>query len=484
MKTPSRFKRLDEAVTRKPEYHGAVLPQPRVPQEHIDRAPFASAALPPTAAFTLTSEGRRRRRLTATEADLGIERQRAFLVGVISQGRHELEADLSLQELGQLTLTAGSDPEGSRLVRRDRIDPATFIGKGQAEDLAREATAADIDVVVFDNSLSPVQQRNLQAVFGCDVVDRTALILDIFAQHASSRAGMLQVELAQLRYRMPRLRGRGITLSRLAGGIGTRGPGETKLETDRRRIATRISKLERELGHIGQVRRTQRKARLQSDITTVALVGYTNAGKSSLLNALTDADILTGNQLFSTLDPTVRRLELEAGTVLLSDTVGFVRELPHELVEAFRSSLEQVSEAVLLLHVVDTSDVAPERQISAVHDVLSEIDARGIPELLVFNKIDLVEPHVVQRLLALYDPAIAVSALEGLGLERLRTELAEAKRADHIVAAFVVPYDHGEVVAALHQQAEVLEETFEPEATHLKVRGPRATLASFAEYRI
>ena len=405
-------------------------------------------------------------------------------MGVVSPGRQEHEADLSLLELGQLTLTAGSDPEISRLLRRDRIDPATFIGKGQAQDLAREATAADVDLVVFDNSLSPVQQRNLQAVFGCDVVDRTALILDIFAQHATSRAGMLQVELAQLRYRMPRLRGKGIALSRLAGGIGTRGPGETKLETDRRRLATRISKLERELRHIRQVRRTQRKARLQSDMTTAALVGYTNAGKSSLLNALTDADTHTGSQLFSTLDPTVRRLELEAGTVLLSDTVGFVRELPHELVEAFRSTLEQVTEADLLVHVVDASDVAPERQIAAVHDVLSVIDARGIPELLVFNKIDLVEPHIRHRLLALYDPAVAVSALEGLGLERLRTELAEAKRADHVVAAFVVPYDHGEVVAGLHRHTEVLEETFEPDATHLKVRGPRTALAVFAEFRI
>ncbi len=443
-----------------------------------------NAAIPYGAAFGLTSEGRRRRRLTATETDLGVDRQRALLVGVISAGRQEHEAGVSLHELGQLTLTAGSDPEAERLLRRDRLDPATFIGKGQAQDLAREATATDIDVVVFDNSLSPVQQRNLQEIFGCDVVDRTALILDIFAQHATSKAGMLQVELAQLKYRLPRLRGKGIALSRLAAGIGTRGPGETKLETDRRRIATRISKLERELRHIGQVRRTQRKARLQADVTTAALVGYTNAGKSSLLNALTDAHTLTENQLFSTLDPTVRRLELEAGPVLLSDTVGFVRDLPHELVEAFRSTLEQVTEADLLLHVVDASDLEPERQIAAVHDVLAEIGATGMPELLVFNKIDLVEPHVVERLLALYDPAIAVSALKGTGLDRLRSELAEAQRADHIVAAFVVPYEHGEVVAALHRLTEVLEEVFEADATHLKVRGPQSALAPYSAFRV
>lgn len=445
---------------------------------------FTNAAIPFGAAANLTSEGRRRRRLTATETDLRVDRQKAFLVGVISGGRQEHEAGISLQELSQLTLTAGSDPEADALLRRDRIEPATFIGKGQAQELAREATAADIDLVVFDNSLSPVQQRNLQEIFGCDVVDRTALILDIFAQHATSKAGMLQVELAQLKYRMPRLRGKGIALSRLAGGIGTRGPGETKLETDRRRIATRISKLEKELRHIGQVRRTQRKARLQADVTTAALVGYTNAGKSSLLNALTDADTLTENQLFSTLDPTVRRLELEAGPVLLTDTVGFVRDLPHELVEAFRSTLEQVTEADLLVHVVDSADVEPERQIAAVHDVLAEIGATGIPELLVFNKVDLVEAHVIERLLALYDPAIATSALKGTGLERLRSELAEAQRADHIVAAFVVPYDHGEVVAALHRHSEVLEETFEPDATHLKVRGPQSALAPYSAYRV
>ncbi len=462
---------------------GAYSPD-RKSQKHLGSIYFTSAAPPSMVALTLTSQGRRRRRLTATETDLGIERQRAFLVSVVTRGRHEHEAGLSLQELGQLTITAGSDPKGERLLRRDRIDAATFIGKGQAQELAREAMAADIDLVVFDNSLSPVQQRNLQVVFGCDVVDRTALILDIFAQHATSKAGMLQVELAQLRYRMPRLRGKGIALSRLAGGIGTRGPGETKLETDRRRIATRITKLEKDLKHIGQVRRTQRQARLAADMTTAALVGYTNAGKSSLLNALTDANTLTENQLFSTLDPTVRRLELEAGPVLLSDTVGFVRNLPHELVEAFRSTLEQVTEADLLLHVVDASDVEPERHISAVHDVLSEIGARGIPELLVFNKTDLVEPHIAQRLLALYDPAIMVSALEGIGLDRLRAELAEARRADHVVAAFVVPYDHGEVVAALHRHTEVLEEVFESDATHLKVRGPQSALGPFAEYQI
>ncbi len=432
----------------------------------------------------MTTGGRQRRRLTATETDLGVERQRAYLVSVIAPGITERQAKLSIDELGLLTLTAGSDPEGQAVLRRDRIDPATFIGKGQAQRLQRETTAADVDVVVFDNALSSVQQRNLQEIFGCDVVDRTAVILDIFAQHATSKAGMLQVELAQLRYRLPRLRGRGIAMSRLAGGIGTRGPGETKLETDRRRISTRISKLDKELAHIGKVRRTQRKARRRADAIGAALVGYTNAGKSTLLNALTDAGALTENQLFSTVDPTVRRLELASGQVLISDTVGFVRNLPHELVEAFRSTLEQITEADLLLHVVDASDPEPERQIAAVHEVLAEIGALGLPEILVFNKADIAPASVVPRLLSLHEGSIAVSARENTGLDQLRDRLSEARRADHIVAAYVVPYDHGEVAAGLHRDGEVLEESFEEQATHLKVRGSLDALRQYDEYRL
>lgn len=432
----------------------------------------------------MSTEGRQRRRLTATETDLGVVRQRAHLVSVVTAGITERQAELSMSELAELTLTAGSDPEGRSILSRDQIDPATFIGKGQAQRIQRETTAADIDVVVFDNSLSPVQQRNLQAIFGCDVVDRTAVILDIFAQHATSRAGMLQVELAQLRYRLPRLRGRGIAMSRLAGGIGTRGPGETKLETDRRRISTRITKLEKELAHIRTVRETQRKARTAAELTAVALVGYTNAGKSTLLNALTDAGTLTEDQLFSTLDATVRRLDLPSGPVLLSDTVGFVRNLPHELVEAFRSTLEQISEADLLIHVVDAADPEPERQIAAVREVLAEVGAAQVPELIVFNKIDTAPDTVVERLHALYPESLAISALLGSGLELLRERLAEARRADHIVAAFVVPYDKGEVVAGLHESGEVLEESFEADATHLKVRGPSALFRLYDQFRV
>lgn len=432
----------------------------------------------------MTTPGRQRRRLTATETDLGVVRQRAYLVGVVTQGINGHEAGLSMNELGLLTLTAGSDPEGQIILHRDSIDPATFIGKGQAARIERETRSKDVDVVVFDNALSPVQQRNLQQIFGCDVVDRTALILDIFAQHATSKAGMLQVELAQLRYRLPRLRGRGIAMSRLAGGIGTRGPGESKLETDRRRISTRIAKLERELRHVGQIRRTQRKARSRSESTTAALVGYTNAGKSTLLNALTQAETLTEDQLFSTLDPTVRRLELDAGTVLVSDTVGFVRNLPHELVEAFRSTLEEIGEADLLLHVVDATDPDPDRQISAVREVLVEVGAGDIPELLVFNKIDAAPAAVVDRLTNLHSGSVAISARTGAGLEQLRTRLSNQRRSDYVMAAFIVPYDHGEVVAALHGAGEVLDETHEAEATHLKVRGPAPLLRRFDAYRV
>jgi GTP-binding protein HflX len=273
-------------------------------------------------------------------------------------------------------------------------------------------------------------------------------------------------------------------MSRLAGGIGTRGPGETKLETDRRRISTRITKLDRELEHIGQVRRTQRKARSRADATGAALVGYTNAGKSTLLNALTDATTLTENQLFSTVDPTVRRLELASGPVLVSDTVGFVRNLPHELVEAFRSTLEQISEADVLLHVVDASDPEPERQIAAVHEVLAEIGALGLPELIVFNKADMVPESVTRRLRSLHQGSIAISARAGTGLDQLRERLTETRRADHVVSAFVVPYDHGEVVAGLHREGEVLEESFEESATHLKVRGPVGALRQYDEYRL
>ena len=429
----------------------------------------------------MTDAGRRRRRLTATVTDLEVGRQRAFLIAAYDDDREDRER--SLTELALLTETAGSDPIESELVRRPLPDPATFIGRGKAAELAAATESLDIDVVVFDNSLTPAQQRNLQEIFECDVVDREALILDIFAQHATSREGMLQVELALLRYHLPRLHGQGTRLSRQAGGIGTRGPGETKLESDRRRILTRISKLERDLRALDSTRATQRKARRKSDLDQVALIGYTNAGKSTLLNQLTGSTVLTQDQLFSTLDPTVRRLELGNGrAVLLSDTVGFVRRLPHNLVEAFRSTLEEVAQSDLMLHVVDAGEPSLEGQIAAVRMVLEEIGAAQLPELMVFNKADTIDDPARVRLSRLFPDAIVVSALNGDGTGDLIAAIDETLRKRLTEVELTIPYDRGDVVAAVHREGEVVKEEHLEEGTRIHARLPGARLAGFEEY--
>ncbi len=429
-------------------------------------------------------DGRQRRRLTATVTDLGVTRQRALLVGVAVGGASVAEAERSLGELALLVDTAGALPVASELVKRGSLNPALYIGKGKAAELAAVARADDIDVVVFDNPLSPAQQRNLQKAFEVDVVDREALILDIFAQHAHSRTGAIQVELALLRYNLPRLRGKGVALSQQMGGIGAhRGPGETKLETDRRRIEQRISRLERELTQVNKVRRTQSKSRRRSEVPMVSLVGYTNAGKSTLLNKLTDAGVLTEDRLFSTLDSTVRRFELPDGRpILISDTVGFVRRLPHHLVEAFRSTLEEVKQADLLLHLVDTSDAEPEEQIAAVHAVLEEIGARQVPELLVLNKTDAVEPGAIARLHNLHPEAIPVSALEGDGIDALVDALAERLVSDLALVRLEIPYSRADIVAAAHREGEVVAEKHEETGSVLEVRLPRARLAPFEQF--
>ena len=365
-------------------------------------------------------QGRQRRRLTATVTDLEVDRQKALLVGVVTKADSVADGESSLLELERLTDTAGSDPVHSVLVRRDTLDAKYYIGKGKVSEIASDVAALDIDVVVFDNELTPAQQRNLNQKFHVDVVDRTALILDIFAQHASSKEGMLQVELAQHRYRLPRLRGRGVELSRLGGGIGTRGPGETQLETDRRRILDRVRKIERQLADAAGARQTRSKARRRQGLPLVALVGYTNAGKSTLFNALTAADVLVEDQLFATLDSTVRKLDLPGGmAALASDTVGFVRRLPHQLVESFRATLEEVQDADLLLHVVDAAEEDPEAQAEAVRTVLREIGAGDIGELMVFNKSDVAPPAAVTRLLGVNEGSVAVSAVTGAGIEKL-----------------------------------------------------------------
>jgi GTP-binding protein HflX len=427
--------------------------------------------------------GRQRRRLTATEVDLGVVRQRALLVG---GGDVSLDAaESSLAELALLTDTAGAEPVELAVQRRDTPDPATFIGKGKAEELRELVEMLDLDVVIFDEELSPAQQRNLEKLFKVDVVDRVALILDIFAQHAHSQAGMLQVELAQLRYRLPRLRGRGVEMSQQGarGGsiIGTRGPGETQLEVDRRRIQRRIAKLERDMAGVARVRDTQRKARRRNEHPLVALVGYTNAGKSTLLNRLTGAGVLVEDRLFSTLDATVRRLALPGGeTVLLSDTVGFVRKLPHQLVEAFRSTLEEVVDANLLIHVVDASSPESDLQIEAVRSVLRELGAGDVPELLVANKLDAAEPD---ELVALKGRgAVPVSAVTGEGVEAFLETLADRLRALNTVVELSVPYERGDVLAALHREGEVLVEVHDDRATRVRARLPRGGIDRFREF--
>lgn len=437
--------------------------------------------------MTSEHQSRARRRLTATVTDLDVAVQRAFLVGVQLPGNTTEIEERSLDELALLADTAGADPVDQELIKRDRIDPATFIGSGKAEELASLTTAMDIDVVIFDQALSPAQQRNLQGVFHCDVVDREALILDIFAQHATSKVGAIQVELALLKYNLPRLRGKGTELAQQRAGVGTtmRGPGETKLETDRRRVLARISKLERQLKESAGHRETQRKQRQRTQIPQVSIVGYTNAGKSTLLNALTEAETLVQDQLFATLDSTVRRLELpDSRPIVIADTVGFVRRLPHHLVEAFQSTLAEATQSDLLVHVVDGTDEDPAGQIEAVEEVLLEIGAAEVPQIRAINKIDALDERGVTRLRNLWPAAVLISARTGEGLDELQHAIAEALSKDLLTLTLSVPYDRGDVVAAAHRVGEVIEEKHDADGTVLDVRVPERDLGQFNEFVI
>jgi GTPase len=408
-------------------------------------------------------------------------RERIVLVGVAVGGADIEEVEAGLDELSLLVDTAGADVVARMVQRRDRPDPATFVGQGKAAELAELSNRLDADTVVFDEELSPAQQRNLQSILGRTAIDRTAVILDIFAQNARTPEGKAQVELALLRYRLPRLRGRGKALSQQAGGIGTRGPGETQLEVDRRRLVRRMQRLETELSQVGKTRGVQRRARSRSRLRELALVGYTNAGKSTLLNRLTGAGVLTENRLFSTLDPRTRQLALPGGeTVLLTDTVGFVRKLPHQLVEAFHSTLQSIALADLVVHVVDGSARDPEGQMAAVRAVLAEIGAAAIPELVVVNKLDRAPEG--KDLVAKHEGAVGISALSGEGIEGFLRAVADRVRLSDRIVRLTIPYARGDVLAAVHREGEVVEQEAGVDSTTLTVLLDEAGRARFSEF--
>lgn len=384
-------------------------------------------------------------------------RERIVLVGVTMPDGSEEETDASLDELALLVDTAGADEVGRIHQRRQSPDSATFVGKGKVQEIKDLSLATDSDTVVFDNELSPAQQGNLEKILGRSALDRTAVILDIFAQNASSREGKAQVELAQLKYRLPRLRSSSRTFSQQGGGIGTRGPGETQLEVDRRRLVKRVHKLENDLRTLEKNRSVQSKARRRTSNRRVALVGYTNAGKSSVLNRLTDAGVLAEDRLFATLDATTRKLPMPGGEVVfLTDTVGFVRKLPTQLVEAFKSTLDVVIDADLLLHIVDCSAPDIQGNIDAVRSTLQAIGANDVPEVMVFNKIDL-QPDVVGVQLR-YPGSVAVSAHEGAGIDALLEVISDRLRSMTELVEMTVPYDRGDVLAKIHREGQVITE--------------------------
>jgi GTP-binding protein HflX len=420
--------------------------------------------------------------------------ERVVLVGVWAEGT-AAQSEASLAELARLAETAGSEVLEGIVQRRTHPDPATYIGSGKVRELFDIVVATGADTVICDGELSPGQLRQLEAKVKVKVIDRTALILDIFAQHAQSREGKAQVELAQLQYLIPRLRGWGDALSRQGGGggtnggVGLRGPGETKLETDRRRINKRVSKLRREIASMDIIRETKRGRRVTNEVPSVAIVGYTNAGKSSLLNALTGAGVLVDDSLFATLDPTTRRSSTADGrTYTLTDTVGFVRHLPHQLVDAFRSTLEEAADADLLIHVVDGSDPAPEDQVNAVREVLADITKRRSeplpPELLVINKADAADQLALARLRHLMPGAVEISARTGAGIAELAEVIAERLPRPQAVIEVVLPYTRGGLVSRAHADGEVIEEEHTADGTRLRVRVHPDLAAALRTYEI
>ncbi|WP_446474090.1 GTPase HflX [Actinomadura opuntiae] len=468
-------------------------------QTHEDRTYDEPDAEPMTGELDL-EDRRALRRVAGLSTELtdvteveyrALRLERVVLVGVWTEGTAE-DAENSLRELALLAETAGSEVLEGLVQRRSRPDPATYIGSGKAAELRDVVIATGADTVICDGELAPSQLRHLEETVQVKVIDRTALILDIFAQHAKSREGKAQVELAQLNYLLPRLRGWGGNLSRQVGGraaggvgIGGRGPGETKIELDRRRIRTRMAKLRRQIAEMSKARDTKRGERRRHEVPAVAIAGYTNAGKSSLLNRLTGAGVLVENALFATLDPTVRRAETPGGRAYtLADTVGFVRHLPHQLVEAFRSTLEEVTDAGLVLHVVDGSDADPEAQIDAVREVLREIGADAIPEIIVINKADAADDLAIARLQRREPHSVVVSARTGFGMDELRAAIeADLPGLDSELHA-LVPYERGGLVARVHERGEVLKQEHVAEGTLLHARVPQDLAAELSGYEV
>ena len=422
-----------------------------------------------------------------SSTSLAQAQERAVLVGMEYNGMLNTlgwTIEDSVEELKQLADTAGAQVVARFLQKRPKPDPAFFIGKGKVQELALFVQQENVDLCIFDDELSPAQQRNIEQAMGIRVLDRTALILDIFAQRARTNEGKLQVELAQLQYNLPRIMGKGLSLSRLGGGIGTRGPGETKLEVDRRRIRDRIAYIKECIGKVKSVRTLHRASRNKASVPTVSLVGYTNAGKSTLLNTLTNSDIYAKDQLFATLDPTTRQLDLpDKQQAILTDTVGFIQRLPHQLVAAFQSTLEEVIEADVLLHVIDVSHELYKEQSNAVYHVLEQIGAKDKTIITVYNKIDkLPEDSALPARLAQEENSVCISAKAGLNLDKLLEMIAENLKLKAVEEYFLIPYSESAVAAKLHSVGTVLEQEYLAEGTQLKVRLDANQLDEFEKY--